>query len=146
MTQIHALRLGAVALIIPDYDIAIEFFNAIGFITTQDIDQGRKRWITMGSAGGSAEERAAGGSPCLVLARADTEEQRALIGRQGAGRVWLFLHTDDFERDAAKIIAAGGTFEEAPRMEPYGRVAVWRDIWGNRWDLIQPRAKEDDSA
>lgn len=122
-------RLGAVALIVPDYDEAIRFFTAAGFTLTADEDQGRKRWVTVQPPGGGAS---------LVLARADTPEQRAGIGAQGAGRVWLFLETDDFARDHARLIAAGARFEEAPRHEAYGTVAVWRDPFGNRWDLIQP--------
>lgn len=122
-------RLGAVALIVPDYDEAIRFFTAAGFTLTADEDQGRKRWVTVQPPGGGAS---------LVLARADTPEQRAGIGAQGAGRVWLFLETDDFARDHARLITAGARFEEAPRHEAYGTVAVWRDPFGNRWDLIQP--------
>lgn len=121
------LRLAQIALIVPDYDQAIAFFTAIGFDLTADIDQGRKRWVTVASGGLG-----------LVLARADGPAQIAAIGNQAAGRVWLFLQTDDFARDQARIIAAGGRFEEDPRLEPYGIVAVWVDIWGNRWDLIQP--------
>jgi predicted enzyme related to lactoylglutathione lyase len=60
-------------------------------------------------------------------------------GAQGGGRVWLFLHTNDFAADQPRLVAAGAVFEEIPRDEPYGRVAVWRDPWGNRWDLIEPR-------
>jgi uncharacterized glyoxalase superfamily protein PhnB len=74
----------------------------------------------------------------LVLARADTPAQQAVIGRQAGGRVWLFLQTDDFARDHARMIAAGVHFEEPPRVEDYGTVAVWRDPFGNRWDLLQP--------
>ena len=74
-----------------------------------------------------------GGGARLVLARADQG-----VGQQGHGRVWLFYETEDFDRDAARLVAAGATFEESPRLEPYGKVAVWRDPWGNRWDLIQP--------
>lgn len=125
-----AVTLGGVALIVPDYDPAIAFFTAIGFRLTADFDQGRKRWVTVQPMGG--------GTP-LILARADTAEQTAAIGKQGAGRVWLFLHTDHFQKTAAQITAAGGLFEESPRDEPYGRVAVWRDPWGNRWDLIEAR-------
>ena len=121
------LRLAQVALLVPDYDQAIGFFTAIGFCLTADIDQGRKRWVTVASGGLG-----------LVLARAEAA-QAGLIGGQGAGRVWLFLHSDDFARDQARIIAAGGIFEEDPRHEPYGTVAVWRDPWGNRWDLIESR-------
>lgn len=122
-------RLAQIALIVPDYDAAIAFFTAIGFALTADIDQGRKRWVTV-SAGGIG----------LVLARADSPAQINAIGNQAGGRVWLFLQTDDFARDQARILAAGGRFEEDPRHEPYGIVAVWVDIWGNRWDLIQPSA------
>ena len=122
------LRLTSLALIVPDYDAAITFFTAIGFRLTADLDQGRKRWITVAPPGGGAE---------IVLARAEGPRQTAAIGDQAGGRVWLFLTTDDFTRDAALINAAGGVFEEAPRHEPYGTVAVWRDPFGNRWDLIQ---------
>ncbi len=123
-----APRIALVALIVPEYDSAIAFFTAIGFTLTANIDQGRKRWVTVHS-----------GSTGLVLARAEGDAQIAAVGNMAAGRVWLFLHTDDFARDHARIIAAGGTFDEAPRHEPYGIVAVWRDIWGNRWDLIEPK-------
>ncbi|HMO72845.1 MAG TPA: VOC family protein, partial [Paracoccaceae bacterium] len=73
-----------------------------------------------------------------LLARAEGPRQRAAIGDQAGGRVFLFLTTDDFARDAARLTAAGARWEEAPRDEPYGRVAVWRDPFGNRWDLIGP--------
>jgi catechol 2,3-dioxygenase-like lactoylglutathione lyase family enzyme len=122
-------RLGAIALIVPDYDDAIRFFTAAGFRLTADIDQGCKRWVTVEPPGGGCR---------LVLARADTPDQRAAIGAQGAGRVWLFLETDDFAATAAQLTSAGAVFEETPRHEPYGTVAVWRDPFGNRWDLIQP--------
>jgi hypothetical protein len=79
-----------------------------------------------------------GGVRC-PRARAVTDEQRAAIGRQGAGRVWLFLHTDDFARDHAAMSARGVCFVEAPRHEPYGTVAVLEDRYGNRWDLVEPR-------
>lgn len=125
MTQ---ARLGALALLVPDYDAAILFFvSVMGFRLTADIDQGRKRWVTVEPPGGGAH---------LVLARADGPEQRAAVGKQAGGRVFLFLETDDFVRDHARMTAAGVLFEEAPRVEPYGTVAVWRDPFGNRWDLI----------
>ena len=73
-----------------------------------------------------------------MLARAEGAEQKAAIGNQAGGRVFLFLETDDFARDHAAMLAAGVRFEEAPRHEPYGSVAVWRDPFGNRWDLIGP--------
>ena len=128
MTQ---ARLGALALLVPDYDAAILFFvGVLGFRLTADIDQGRKRWVTVEPPGGGAS---------LVLARADGPQQRAAVGKQAGDRVFLFLETDDFVRDHARMTAAGVLFEEAPRVEPYGTVAVWRDPFGNRWDLIERR-------
>ena len=122
-------RLASVALVVPEYDAAIRFFcDVLGFHLTADIDQGRKRWVTVAPPGGGAE---------LVLAQADGARQEAAIGDQCGGRVWLFLQTDDFARDHARMTAAGVEFEESPRHEPYGIVAVWRDPWGNRWDLIE---------
>jgi catechol 2,3-dioxygenase-like lactoylglutathione lyase family enzyme len=125
MTQ---ARLGALALLVPDYDAAILFFvSVMGFRLTADIDQGRKRWVTVEPPGGGAH---------LVLARAYGPEHRSAVGKQAGDRVFLFLETDDFARDHARMTAAGVLFEEAPRLEPYGTVAVWRDPFGNRWDLI----------
>ncbi|MGL4235536.1 VOC family protein [Tabrizicola sp.] len=123
-------RISALALVVPDYDEAIGFYvGKLGFRLTEDIDQGRKRWVTVEPPGGGTR---------LVLARADTPEQALAIGNQAGGRVFLFLETDDFARDHAAMLAAGVTFEEAPRHEPYGTVAVWCDPFGNRWDLICP--------
>lgn len=123
-------RLSGLSLLVPDYESAIAFFvGTLGFRLTADLDDGRKRWITVEPPGGGCR---------LILARADTPQQRATIGAQGAGRVWLFLETDDFARDHARMTAQGVEFEEAPRYEVYGIVAVWRDPFGNRWDLIQP--------
>ncbi|WP_309663577.1 VOC family protein [Tabrizicola sp.] len=123
-------RISALALVVPDYDAAIAFYvGKLGFTLCEDIDQGRKRWVTVAPPGGGAR---------LVLARAEGAEQHAAIGNQAGGRVFLFLQTDDFSRDHAMMLAAGVTFEEAPRHEPYGSVAVWRDPFGNRWDLIGP--------
>ncbi len=125
------MRLGAVALIVPSYDAAIAFYvGGLGFTLTEDVDQGHKRWVTVEPPGGGAR---------LVLARADGPVQQAAIGQQGAGRVWLFLQSDNFTRDHARMLAAGVVFEEDPRHEDYGSVAVWRDPFGNRWDLIGPR-------
>lgn len=123
------MRLSALTLIVPDYDIGIAFFcNGLGFSLDEDIDQGQKRWVRISPpAGGSS----------FILAKAAGERQVAAIGHQGAGRVWLFLETADFERDHARLISAGAVFEEKPRREPYGTVAVFRDPFGNRWDLIQ---------
>jgi catechol 2,3-dioxygenase-like lactoylglutathione lyase family enzyme len=124
-------RISALALVVPDYDLAVAFYvGDLGFRLTADIDQGRKRWVTV---------EPPGGGPALVLARAEGAAQKAAIGNQTGGRVFLFLETDDFARDHAAMLAAGVTFEEAPRHEPYGTVAVWRDPFGNRWDLLERR-------
>jgi len=123
-------RLSAIALVVPDYDAALAFYvGKLGFRLCEDVDQGRKRWVTVEPPGGGAR---------LVLARADGPAQQAAIGQQAGGRVFLFLTTDDFARDHAAMLAAGVAFEEPPRHEPYGTVAVWRDPFGNRWDLIGP--------
>ncbi|MEY8833423.1 VOC family protein [Phaeobacter italicus] len=123
--------LHAVTLVVPDYDPAIEFYcGTLGWQLAEDVDQGRKRWVRILPPGASQ------GS--LILARADTDAQRAIIGNQFGGRVGLFLTTDDFARDRAAMVAAGVQFNETPRHEPYGTVAVWQDPFGNRWDLIQP--------
>ena len=127
-------RLGAISLIVPDYDEAIGFFcKGLGWTLCEDVAQGHKRWVTVQPPGGGCR---------LVLAQAEGATQSRTIGAQGGaqggGRVWLFLHTNDFAADQARLVAAGAVFEEIPRDEPYGRVAVWRDPWGNRWDLIEP--------
>jgi uncharacterized glyoxalase superfamily protein PhnB len=102
-----------------------------------------RTWIKGTNVGSLWQHRAAapGGGSRIVLARAENSLQTAAIGGQGAGRVWLFLTTDDFDRDRARLLAAGARFEEEPRHESYGIVAVWRDPFGNRWDLIQPHAQ-----
>ena len=125
------LALSAVTLVVPDYDAAIAFYvDGLGFEVRADLPQGPgKRWVLVAPPGGST---------ALLLARAATEAQRSAIGNQTGGRVAFFLTTDDFARDAARLSAAGAMFEEAPRSESYGIVAVWRDPFGNRWDLIQP--------
>ncbi|PWE27415.1 VOC family protein [Pararhodobacter marinus] len=123
------MRLSQTAFLVGEYDPAIAFFRALGFALVQDEDHGNgKRWVVMRPPGGGSD---------LLIARA-VGDQRAAIGNQAGGRVGFFLTSADFTGDAARIEAAGGTFEEAPRHEPYGIVAVFRDPWGNRWDLIQP--------
>jgi len=123
--------LALTSLLVPDYDEALAFFTtALRFHVREDKPVApAKRWLVVApSAGGAA----------LLLARASTPEQRALIGRQGGGRVWLFLHTDDLDGDMAQLRAHGVAIDGTPRDEPYGRVVVFTDPWGNRWDLIQP--------
>jgi predicted enzyme related to lactoylglutathione lyase len=125
------MKIAALSLIVPSYEAGLAFYHGVmGWAVTADVDQGRKRWVTVRPPGGGAE---------IVLARADDAAQVAAIGAQGAGRVWLFLATDDFAADHARMQAAGVVFEEQPRVEDYGTVAVWRDPFGNRWDLIQYR-------
>jgi catechol 2,3-dioxygenase-like lactoylglutathione lyase family enzyme len=124
-------RLGAVALVVPDYDAALAFYvGVLGFELRSDEDLGHgKRWITVAPPGAET---------ALLLARAVTPRQAGAVCNQTGGRVGFFLETDDFARDHAAMRAAGVVFEEPPRDAPYGRVAVWRDPFGNRWDLIQP--------
>jgi catechol 2,3-dioxygenase-like lactoylglutathione lyase family enzyme len=126
------VRITQTALLVPDHDEAIAFFTgALGFTLVHDADLGGgKRWVQVAPSGGGAG---------LLLACPTDPDQRAFIGRQGGGRVFLFLETDDFARDHAAMTAKGVAFEEPPRSEPYGTVAVFRDPWGNRWDLIEPR-------
>jgi catechol 2,3-dioxygenase-like lactoylglutathione lyase family enzyme len=126
MTQ----RISALALVVPDYDLAIDFYcRVMGFHLIADQHQGDKRWVTV---------QPSGGGPLLLLARAEGPIQQAAIGHQAGGRVFLFLETTDFAADHARMLAQGVHFEETPRHEPYGVVAVWRDPFGNRWDLLQP--------
>lgn len=122
-------RISALTLVVPDYEEAIAFYCGIlGFDLLSDIDQGHKRWVTVAPKGGGV---------ALVLGRAETPDQRAAIGNQTGGRVFLFLETDDFHRDHSAMLAAGVQFDEPPRIESYGIVAVWRDPFGNRWDLLE---------
>lgn len=122
--------LQAVAIVVPDYEAGLEFYvGRLGFDLVEDTDMGGgKRWVLVQPSGGGTQ---------LLLARAVNDEQRAAIGRQTGGRVGFFLNTEDFDADHARMLAAGVEFEETPRDEPYGRVAVFRDPFGNRWDLLQ---------
>jgi len=124
--------LEAVTLVVPDYDAASDFYvGQLGFHLADDIPMAEgKRWVRVVPPG---SDTGAG----LILARAATPRQTAAIGQQTGGRVGFFLTTDDFARDHARMLAKGVMFEEKPRAEPYGIVAVWRDPFGNRWDLIQ---------
>lgn len=122
-----------VTLVVADYDEAIAFYrDALGFELLEDTDLGGgKRWVRVAPKGAET---------ALLLAQADGETQRASVGRQTGGRVGFFLHTDDFARDHAAMQARGVRFIEAPRHEPYGTVAVFEDLYGNRWDLLEPKA------
>ena len=120
------------SLLVRDYDEAISFFtDALRFTVVEDRPLGpAKRWVVVAPAGSPGA--------CLLLAKAATPEQLAHAGDQSGGRVFLFLHTDDFWGDYRHMQARGVRFAEEPREEPYGLVAVFLDLYGNRWDLVQP--------
>ena len=124
-------RLALVTYLARDYDEAIAWFrDALGFVLLEDSDQGGgKRWVRMAPSPGS--------ETAFLIARA-VGAQVGAVGQSAGGRVAYFLHTDDFAAQAAQMRAAGVTFEEDPRREPYGTVAVFCDLYGNRWDLIEP--------
>ncbi|MCC3770653.1 VOC family protein [Streptomyces sp. UNOC14_S4] len=124
-------HLGLVTVVVRDYDEAVAFYrDALGFELLEDTPlDGGKRWVVVAPPG--ARETA------VLLARAAAGEQAARVGDQTGGRVGWFLHTDAFDRDYERMRAAGVVFEETPRHEQYGTVAVFRDLYGNRWDLIQ---------
>ncbi|KQY55026.1 VOC family protein [Lysobacter sp. Root494] len=128
MTQ----HLANIALVVADYDEAIAWYTQVlGFTLLQDIDMGDgKRWVRVAPPGSN-------GGTALLLAQANTEAQRTRIGDQVGGRVGFFLHTDDFARDHAAMSERGVRFAEEPRHEPYGTVAVFVDLYGNRWDLVE---------
>ena len=126
-------RIELVALVVREYQPAIDFFvNVLQFELVEDVpsltNDGRpKRWVVV---------RPTGGGTGILLARADGEHQASIVGNQFAGRVGLFLRVDDFDATHARMVAAGVRFVTAPRAEPYGQVAVFLDIEGNRWDLL----------
>ena len=128
-------HLGLVALLVADYDAAIAFYrDRLGFRLIEDTAlDADKRWVVVAPPG---PDTASTGT-AILLAKADGPDQAARIGDQTGGRVFLFLHTDDFARDHRAMLAAGVTFLEAPRHEPYGTVAVFEDLYGNKWDLLE---------
>ena len=125
--------IGQVAFVVREYDEAIDFFvSGLGFTLVEDtyIQEQDKRWVVVAPPG-SSESR-------LLLARAVNEEQSSRIGNQSGGRIFLFLYTDDFWRDFSAYKAKGIVFVREPKEERYGTVAVFRDLYGNLWDLLQP--------
>lgn len=126
-------HLELVALVVPEYDPAIDFFvRVLGFELVEDVpsltNDGRpKRWVVV---------RPVGAATGLLLARADGEQQESVVGQQFAGRVGFFLRVDDFAATYARMVAAGVRFVTSPRIESYGQVAVFLDLAGNRWDLL----------
>ncbi|HWT13667.1 MAG TPA: VOC family protein [Allosphingosinicella sp.] len=126
--------LAHIALIVRDYDEAIAWFTGVlGFTLVADQYQPQqdKRWVLIAPPGASVN------AATLLLARASTPEQEASIGNQAAGRVFLFLKTDDFDRDYEAYLARGVRFVREPKEAPYGKVAVFEDLYGNLWDLVQ---------
>ena len=125
-------HLGAVALLVRDYDEAIAFYTQrLRFRVVADtVLSPTKRWVVLSPPGATETH--------LLLAQAASPEQAPSIGRQAGGRVFLFLHTDDFWRDFHAMQAQGVVFDEEPRQEPYGTVAVFQDLYGNKWDLLEP--------
>ncbi|GAB7110858.1 VOC family protein [Streptomyces phaeofaciens JCM 4814] len=126
-------RIALVTLVVDDYDEAIRFYTeALGFGLVEDEPRpDGSRWVVV-------RPGAHQGGTGLLLARAKDDVQRARIGDQTGGRVGFFLHTEDFAGDHTRMLAAGVTFLEEPRHEAYGSVAVFQDLYGNRWDLLQP--------
>jgi catechol 2,3-dioxygenase-like lactoylglutathione lyase family enzyme len=129
------VHLGLTAIVVSEYDPAIRFFTeALGFELVEDSpaltnDGHAKRWVVV---------RPPGAATGILLARADGDDQAAVVGKQVAGRVGFFLNVEDFDAAYARMTAGGVQFLTAPRTEPYGRVVVFRDIAGNKWDLIGP--------
>jgi catechol 2,3-dioxygenase-like lactoylglutathione lyase family enzyme len=126
-----ARRLATVALVVRDYDEAVRWYtDKLGLALAEDVDLGGgKRWVTLAGSGGAR----------LLLAKAEGERQASRIGDQTGGRVFLFLETDDFARDHKAMLAKGVVFKDEPRHEAYGTVAVFADLYGNVWDLIEPK-------
>lgn len=129
-------HIAMIALLVRDYDEAIAWYrDAMDFELLEDDDRGGgKRWVRMALQGNTGFS--------LLLAKTANSRQRECVGNQHGGRVGFFLHTDNFARDRARLIAAGAQFEELPRHEEYGTVAVFADLYGNRWDLIEPCASK----
>jgi catechol 2,3-dioxygenase-like lactoylglutathione lyase family enzyme len=125
--------LALVSLVVRDYDEALAFYvGKLGFALVEDtfVPEQSKRWVVVSPPGGT-ESR-------LLLARASSPDQESRIGAQTGGRVFLFLHTDDFQRDYDLYRSRGVEFVRPPRVEPYGTVAVFKDLYGNLWDLVEP--------
>lgn len=124
-------HLGQMSLFVRNYDEAIHYYcSTLGFTLISDERVGDKRWVVV-------SPNPSGQGAAIQLVQANNDTQKALIGGQGAGKVWLFLYTDDFATDHQRFVQAGVTFLEQPRHETYGSVAVFEDLYGNRWDLMQ---------
>ncbi|RYE00245.1 MAG: VOC family protein [Sphingomonadales bacterium] len=126
------MHIAKLALVVRDYDEAIDWYTrCLGFALVENVDMGNgKRWVVVAPTGARGA--------ALLLAKAANAQQEAAIGNQSGGRVFLFLETDSFDRDHARMVSEGVHFREAPRSEAYGKVAVFEDLHGNAWDLIGP--------
>ena len=132
--------IGLVSLVVPDYDEALAFYVGIlGFSLVEDtpVPEQNKRWVVVAPPGAKESK--------LLLARASSPEQVARIGNQTGGRVFLFLNTDNIDRDYESFKSKGVVFVREPSQQPYGKVAVFQDLWGNLWDLLQPRVGSKES-
>lgn len=130
--------IGLVSLVVPEYEEALAFYvGTLGFTLVEDsfVPEQNKRWVVVAPPGSTGTR--------LLLARAANPEQSTRVGNQTGGRVFLFLYTDDFARDYRSFRDKGVVFVREPSQQPYGTVAVFRDPWGNLWDLFQPRADAD---
>lgn len=131
--------IGLVSLVVPEYEEALAFYvGTLGFTLVEDsfVPEQNKRWVVVAPPG-ATESR-------LLLARASNPEQSSRVGNQTGGRVFLFLYTDDFDRDYRAFREKGVVFVREPSQQPYGTVAVFRDPWGNVWDLFQPKSDKED--
>ncbi len=131
--------IGAISLLVRDYDEAISFYvDKLGFRLLEDTDMGAgKRWILIAPQDSAKTLRSNSGQACLLLAKAVSPEQLSRVGDQTGGRVFLFLHTDSFQRDYEAMKSKGIRFLEEPRHETYGTVVVFEDLYGNKWDLLE---------
>ncbi len=133
--------IGLISLVVHDYDEALDFYvGSLGFSLVEDtpVPEQHKRWVVVAPPGATESK--------LLLARASSPEQVSRVGNQTGGRVFLFLNTDNFDRDYAAFKEKGVVFVREPSQQPYGKVAVFQDPWGNLWDLLQPSAKPAASA
>jgi lactoylglutathione lyase len=128
--------IGCVTILVRDYDEALAFYaGKLRFIVAEDTPMGGgRRWVVLAPPGSDGTR--------ILLAKAKNGEELSAVGRQAGGRVFLFLHTDDFARDHAEMRRRGVVFNEEPRTEAYGTVAVFEDLYGNKWDLLMPRPSE----
>lgn len=128
-----AQRIGLISLVVDDYDDALAFFvGKLGFSLVEDtvVPEQSKRWVVVEPPGGNGSR--------LLLAQASTGDQKSRVGSQTGGRVFLFLYTDNFWRDYERYKENGVVFVREPKIEPYGTVAVFKDLYGNLWDLLEP--------